>query len=417
MPRPPENAAGGAGGAHLERAPHADGHERLAAPALRRDRHGVRDVPQRPEGLEQGFPHPRRPRPRPRPRIRRRARRPPAPPRRLPQAGPPRRTESPGRRQSTGNNGGGCELSGAAVVQFRRWAGAAARRLGAGTCRSARRHVRTARWLAPRSGRKARKRAPSGPGGPGTCAGPGRAARTCAETPQDRSWIPLDRPGSAGTAPGPPWIGRDRPGPPLDRPRSPRPRPPKLAPPRLAASPPPAQLLSPTLVGGSAHGGGAGSRAAPAPGPGGRQGGRQGAPRAPCEMPPVRFPNLLHLERIQERMAGRASTSGRPHAEAGCEAQTCRICWEAPDGDPGGVLLSPCHCAGSMKYVHLRCLTGEARHVRLVGGAPCPGGLEAWRLSVSQRVPSEPLRLRRLAEHTEGARAPAAGAPLRRVQA
>lgn len=39
-----------------------------------------------------------------------------------------------------------------------------------------------------------------------------------------------------------------------------------------------------------------------------------------------------------------------------CEDPFCRICWDAEDQDPGGSLLSPCACSGTMKWVHFRCL-------------------------------------------------------------
>ena len=34
----------------------------------------------------------------------------------------------------------------------------------------------------------------------------------------------------------------------------------------------------------------------------------------------------------------------------------CRICWDEADSEPGGALVAPCNCKGTVKYVHLRCL-------------------------------------------------------------
>lgn len=39
----------------------------------------------------------------------------------------------------------------------------------------------------------------------------------------------------------------------------------------------------------------------------------------------------------------------------------CRICWAEQDKTPGGKLVSPCSCAGSVKYVHKRCLKAWQR--------------------------------------------------------
>lgn len=34
----------------------------------------------------------------------------------------------------------------------------------------------------------------------------------------------------------------------------------------------------------------------------------------------------------------------------------CRICCDLGDSNVDGPLLTPCHCSGSMKYIHLQCL-------------------------------------------------------------
>ena len=39
----------------------------------------------------------------------------------------------------------------------------------------------------------------------------------------------------------------------------------------------------------------------------------------------------------------------------GSAVQTCRICLsETPE--PGDPFFSPCHCTGTMKYIHIKCL-------------------------------------------------------------
>lgn len=41
---------------------------------------------------------------------------------------------------------------------------------------------------------------------------------------------------------------------------------------------------------------------------------------------------------------------------------TCRICWDVGDKKPGGKLLRPCRCRGSMAHVHERCLAQWREH-------------------------------------------------------
>jgi len=36
-------------------------------------------------------------------------------------------------------------------------------------------------------------------------------------------------------------------------------------------------------------------------------------------------------------------------------SQTCRICL-SESNRPGNPFFSPCHCSGTMKYVHIKCL-------------------------------------------------------------
>lgn len=42
---------------------------------------------------------------------------------------------------------------------------------------------------------------------------------------------------------------------------------------------------------------------------------------------------------------------------ASLEQTECRICCEVGENKTDGPLLTPCHCSGSMKHIHLECLT------------------------------------------------------------
>lgn len=48
--------------------------------------------------------------------------------------------------------------------------------------------------------------------------------------------------------------------------------------------------------------------------------------------------------------------TSEPSSSCSVEEPVCRLCWsEAYDG-PGGALISPCNCKGSLRYIHVRCL-------------------------------------------------------------
>jgi hypothetical protein len=50
------------------------------------------------------------------------------------------------------------------------------------------------------------------------------------------------------------------------------------------------------------------------------------------------------------------------------EQPTCRLCWDTADSnEPGGELLSPCACSGSLRYIHKRCLQDWQRTLRSQG--------------------------------------------------
>ena len=49
------------------------------------------------------------------------------------------------------------------------------------------------------------------------------------------------------------------------------------------------------------------------------------------------------------------STSSDSSDSSDTDIPTCRICWE-PQKDLSDVLISPCHCNGSMKWIHRKCL-------------------------------------------------------------
>jgi len=60
-----------------------------------------------------------------------------------------------------------------------------------------------------------------------------------------------------------------------------------------------------------------------------------------------------------------------PVQAPGCVAvyPHCRICWAPGDAECGGQLVSPCHCTGSVRYIHVRCLRQWQRTLRSQGAA------------------------------------------------
>lgn len=51
-----------------------------------------------------------------------------------------------------------------------------------------------------------------------------------------------------------------------------------------------------------------------------------------------------------------------------CEEESmCRLCWGEADAEPGGQLISPCSCSGSLQYIHKRCLLDWQRTLRSQG--------------------------------------------------
>lgn len=50
------------------------------------------------------------------------------------------------------------------------------------------------------------------------------------------------------------------------------------------------------------------------------------------------------------------------------ELAHCRTCWEGEDEEEGGHLIAPCACAGTMRYVHPRCLTLWQQQLRASKG-------------------------------------------------
>lgn len=49
------------------------------------------------------------------------------------------------------------------------------------------------------------------------------------------------------------------------------------------------------------------------------------------------------------------------------EDSVCRFCWQVQDSEYGGELLAPCRCAGSIKFIHRRCLGAWQRTQRSQG--------------------------------------------------
>ncbi|KAL6782836.1 hypothetical protein ACKKBG_A08280 [Auxenochlorella protothecoides x Auxenochlorella symbiontica] len=62
------------------------------------------------------------------------------------------------------------------------------------------------------------------------------------------------------------------------------------------------------------------------------------------------------LTTVQEPVAGLAEV----------EDPQCRICWGGSDLEPGGRLLTPCQCRGSVAHVHERCLSEWLNQALLV---------------------------------------------------
>lgn len=54
---------------------------------------------------------------------------------------------------------------------------------------------------------------------------------------------------------------------------------------------------------------------------------------------------------------------------------SCRVCYDAADGESGGALLTPCQCHGAsiLRFIHLRCLQ-EWLQVGRWGGRLHQGG-------------------------------------------
>lgn len=81
----------------------------------------------------------------------------------------------------------------------------------------------------------------------------------------------------------------------------------------------------------------------------------------------------------------------------------CRICLEpAHDGEPGGGLLAPCRCAGSMAWIHEHCLAEAERH------SCTPGRCAICRTRYNTPAHRRRRRLRGLAALAAGATACAA---------
>ncbi|KAF6256167.1 hypothetical protein COO60DRAFT_139991 [Scenedesmus sp. NREL 46B-D3] len=91
------------------------------------------------------------------------------------------------------------------------------------------------------------------------------------------------------------------------------------------------------------------------------------------------------------------------------EQPTCRLCWDTADStEPGGELLSPCACSGSLRYIHKRCLQDWQRTLRSQGqgrrantcelvGACLPACLQALCLQPSWQLLLVRSRVRRAA--------------------
>mmetsp|Transcript_22082 Transcript_22082/g.25384 ORF Transcript_22082/g.25384 Transcript_22082/m.25384 type:complete len:80 (+) Transcript_22082:362-601(+) len=47
----------------------------------------------------------------------------------------------------------------------------------------------------------------------------------------------------------------------------------------------------------------------------------------------------------------------RTISEEGNKDSVCRICLSEDAGDDKDPLISPCKCSGTMKHIHLKCLT------------------------------------------------------------
>lgn len=78
----------------------------------------------------------------------------------------------------------------------------------------------------------------------------------------------------------------------------------------------------------------------------------------------------MPLRRIQARLQVPQRLRVMVQPEEGEELDensTCRFCWMGVDEDEGGELLAPCRCAGSVKYVHRRCLGSWQRTQRTQG--------------------------------------------------
>ena len=79
-----------------------------------------------------------------------------------------------------------------------------------------------------------------------------------------------------------------------------------------------------------------------------------------------RFAALLPLASPSTKLTQPSPPRTAPPCSAAAVVPACRICWQEADGDPGGMLLSPCSCSGSSRFVHYRCL-------------------EAWMAAVAER--------------------------------
>ncbi|GBF87345.1 hypothetical protein Rsub_00056 [Raphidocelis subcapitata] len=84
---------------------------------------------------------------------------------------------------------------------------------------------------------------------------------------------------------------------------------------------------------------------------------------------------------------GAPSACGAPGAPDGSDAPTCRLCWAEADCDPGGELLAPCACRGSLRFVHARCLAAWRRVQRAQGLRERAGRCELCRARYSGPPP------------------------------
>lgn len=64
-----------------------------------------------------------------------------------------------------------------------------------------------------------------------------------------------------------------------------------------------------------------------------------------------------------KRKATDSSLSEEEEEEEGEEEKLCRFCFEGEGDDGTDQLISPCHCKGGQKYIHLSCLRQWQRMV------------------------------------------------------